>query len=584
MVNMRIGIIGTGRIAARFADTALTGIESTYISCVYNPREESALRFIQQHNIQACTADWDEFVDNIDAAYVASPHETHYEYSRKLLLSGKHVLCEKPAALKKEQVRELIDIAQNNQLVYMEALKTAYCPGYKALIQIAESGRIGRIVEVEAAFSRLTPLNTREYKDDDCNGSFLEFGSYTLLPVLTLLGCEYDDVTFRTVRAQNGVDAYTKAFIEYKDEYIDKTAIVKTGLGAKTEGQLVVTGTNGYILAKSPWWLTKEFEVRYENPGKIERYRFGYEGTGLCYEVREFVHRIKNNDKKTVDISDNISIAMAGVMERFTDWNTPIYKDRHDQFLATGKNKAMPKIWAHGGCCTLYPENTLEAFIAAAELDGITGIELDIQLTSDGEMVVFHDENLRRVTHIDRNVRGCTLAEIKNIAIPANDGKYCSIPTLEEVLVMMKPYCESRGILINIELKTSVIRYDGIESKAYEIVRKYGMEQYIVWSSFLAESVDIIKKIDRDAKTAVLAMSIEECISMARDTAADALHPYIGGLVYALPQDMQGMPVRAWNGDEPFFNDGRPLKEAHLEKYRYYGATDIFTNIPERYV
>lgn len=581
---MRIGIIGTGRIAARFADTALTGVESIYISCVYNPREESALRFIQQHNIQACTADWDEFVDNIDAAYVASPHETHYEYSRKLLLSGKHVLCEKPAALKKEQVRELIDIAQNNQLVYMEALKTAYCPGYKALIQIAESGRIGRIVEVEAAFSRLTPLNTREYKDDDCNGSFLEFGSYTLLPVLTLLGCEYDDVTFRTVRAQNGVDAYTKAFIEYKDEYIDKTAIVKTGLGAKTEGQLVVTGTNGYILAKSPWWLTKEFEVRYENPGKIERYRFGYEGTGLCYEVREFVHRIKNNDKKTVDISDNISIAMAGVMERFTDWNTPIYKDRHDQFLATGKNKAMPKIWAHRGCCTLYPENTLEAFRAAAELDGITGIELDIQLTSDGEMVVFHDENLRRVTHIDRNVRGCTLAEIKNIAIPANDGKYCSIPTLEEVLVMMKPYCESRGILINIELKTSIIRYDGIESKAYEIVRKYGMEQYIVWSSFLAESVDIIKKIDRDAKTAVLAMSIEECISMARDTAADALHPYIGGLVYALPQDMQGMPVRAWNGDEPFFNDGRPLKEAHLEEYRYYGATDIFTNIPEKYV
>lgn len=581
---MRIGIIGTGRIAARFADTALTGIESTYISCVYNPREESAVRFIQQHNIQACTADWDEFVDNIDAAYVASPHETHYEYSRKLLLSGKHVLCEKPAALKKEHVRELIDIAQNNQLVYMEALKTAYCPGYKALIQIAESGRIGRIVEVEAAFSRLTPLNTREYKDDDCNGSFLEFGSYTLLPVLTLLGCEYDDVTFRTVRAQNGVDVYTKAFIEYKDEYIDKTAIVKTGLGAKTEGQLVVTGTNGYILAKSPWWLTKEFEVRYENPGKIERYRFGYEGTGLCYEVREFVHRIKNDDKITVDISDNISIAMAGVMERFADWNTPIYKDRHDQFLATGKNKAMPKIWAHRGCCTLYPENTLEAFRAAAELDGITGIELDIQLTSDGEMVVFHDENLRRVTHIDRNVRGCTLAEIKNIAIPANDGKYCSIPTLEEVLVMMKPYCESRGILINIELKTSVIRYDGIESKAYEIVRKYGMEQYIVWSSFLAESVDIIKKIDQDAKTAVHAMSIEECISMARDTAADALHPYIGGLVYALPQDMQGMPVRAWNGDEPFFNDGRPLKEAHLEEYRYYGATDIFTNIPERYV
>ncbi len=590
--NMRIGIIGTGRIAARFADTALTGVDSAYISCVYNPREESAVRFIQQHNIQACTTDWDEFVDNIDAAYVASPHETHYEYSRKLLLKGKHVLCEKPAALMKKQVMELIDIAHDKGLVYMEAIKTAYCPGYKALIQIAESGRIGRIVEVEAAFSRLTPLNTREYKDEDCNGSFLEFGSYTLLPVLRLLGCEYDDVTFRTVRAQNGVDAYTKAFIEYKDRdktgCVDKTAIVKTGLAAKTEGQLVITGTNGYILAKSPWWLTKEFEVRYEDPGKIERYKFEYEGTGLCYEVREFLSRIKyadaNNETCIYSGSEDISIAMAGIIEQFTNWNTPLYKDMHNQFLKTGKNKAMPKIWAHRGCCTLYPENTLEAFNAAAMLEGLTGIELDIQLTADGEMVVFHDENLKRVTHIDRNVRSCTLAEIKSIAIPANDGKYCNIPTLEEVLVMMKPYCESRGILINIELKTSVIRYDGIESKAYELVRKYGMEQYIVWSSFLAESVDIIKRIDSNAKTAVLAMSLEECISMARATHADALHPYIGGLVYALPQDMQGMPVRAWNGDEPFFNDGRPLKEAHLEEYRYYGATDIFTNIPERYV
>jgi predicted dehydrogenase/glycerophosphoryl diester phosphodiesterase len=579
---MRIGIIGTGRIASRFADTALTGIESTYISCVYNPNEESALKFMMQHNIQACTSDWKEFIDNIDTAYIASPHETHYEYSMKLLMSGKHVLCEKPAALRREQAEELTMLAHNRGLVYMEAIKTAYCPGYKAIIQAANSGEIGRIVEVEAAFSRLTPLNTREYKNENYNGSFLEFASYTLLPVLTLLGCEYDDITFKAVRAQNGVDAYTKAFIEYKN----KSAIIKMGLGAKTEGQLVITGTNGYILAKSPWWLTKEFEVRYENPNKIEHYKFGYEGTGLCYEVREFIQRVNESSetKESVTTMENISIAMSDIMERFIEWNKPIYNDVHTKFLSEGSNKKMPKIWAHRGCCTLYPENTLEAFKAAAELDGLTGIELDIQLTSDGEMVVFHDENLRRVAHIDRKVRSCTLAEIKSIRIPANDGLYCNIPTLEEVLIMMKPYCESKGIFINIELKTSVVRYEGIEHKAYELVKKYDMEKYIVWSSFLAESVDIIKKIDSKAKTAVLAMSLEECISMARNTEADALHPYIGGLVYGLPQDMQGMPVRAWNSDEPFFNDSRPLKEAHLEEYRYYGATDIFTNMPEKYI
>ena len=110
------------------------------------------------------------------------------------------------------------------------------------------------------------------------------------------------------------------------------------------------------------------------------------------------------------------------------------------------------------------------------------------------------------------------------------------------------------------------------------------MEKYIVWSSFLADSVSCIKKIDKDAKTGVLAGSLEDCIAMAQKTGAEALHPYIGGLVFELPEHMKGMPVRAWNGEEPFFKDGRPLKEPDLNKYRFYGAADIFTNMPERYL
>ena len=84
---------------------------------------------------------------------------------------------------------------------------------------------------------------------------FLEFGTYGLLPVFKLLGTDYINVSFKSLRNIGGVDTYTKAFIEYNNAM----ATIKTGLGAKSEGQLVVTGTNGYILAKSPWWLTKHF-------------------------------------------------------------------------------------------------------------------------------------------------------------------------------------------------------------------------------------------------------------------------------------------------------------------------------------
>lgn len=580
---MNIGIIGTGRIASRFVDTALQGVESSSVYCVYNPRIESAEKFAVKHSIPVYTSDLDIFLENVDAVYIASPHETHYMYSRRALEAGKHVLCEKPMALKKSDVKELIELAKKNGLVCMEALKTKYCPGYKALINAAKSGKIGRIVDVEAAFSRLTKLNTREYMNDIYNGSFLEFGSYGLLPVFELMGCTYDNVSFMCVRAQNGVDAYTKAFIDYND----KTAIVKTGLGAKTEGQLLITGTNGYILAKSPWWLTKEFEIRYEDPNKIEKYRYAYEGSGLQYELREFLVKIESYSKissQIDDTSDYISTAMADVMERWMAWNRPIYDTKQALFMKQGDRKPLPAVWAHRGCCTLYPENTMEAFRAAAVLPGIAGIELDIQLTSDGEIIVFHDENLKRVTGIDKEVCKCTFDEIKSIDIQANDGKTCKIPALEEVLAMMKPYCKDKGQRINIELKTSVVRYAGIEKKAMELVKKHDMESHIVWSSFLAESVSIIKQLDSNAKTGVLAVSLEECITMARQTGAEALHPYIGGLVYELPEDMKDMPVRAWNVDEPFFNDGRELKEAALDGYKYFGATDIFTNLPQNYL
>lgn len=594
---MRIGIIGTGRIASRFADTAFAGIESAYVSCVYNPKAESAEKFAIQHRIENYTDSLEELTMLTDAVYIASLHETHYEYAKYMLNNKKHVLCEKPAVLKKAQAEELYSLAKENNVVFMEAVKTAYCPGFHAMMAAAKSGKIGRIIDVEAAFSRLTPVNTREYMAQDYNGSFLEFGSYVCMPVFELLGCDYDDVRFHSMRAVNGVDAYTKAVFSFGG----KSAEVKTGLGVKTEGQLLISGTNGYILAKSPWWLTKEFEIRYEDPNKKEVYKYAYEGSGLQYELKNFINNVNNINK--INESDDldsecrkvsvwtgaeactnreISIATADVMEKFIEWNRPQVQEKQKKLF--GKDIKKPRVWAYRGCCTLYPENTLESFKAAAELKGITGVELDIQFSKDKKIVVFHDENASRVTGIDKNIKDCTLDELKSFKMASNEGRYAQIPTLTEVLGLLKPYCENNGLLINIELKTSKVRYEGIEDESYKLVKSYGMEKYIVWSSFLADSVSCIKKIDKDAKTGVLAGSLEDCIAMAQKTGAEALHPYIGGLVFELPEHMKDMPVRAWNGEEPFFKDGRPLKEPDLNKYRFYGATDIFTNMPERYL
>ena len=245
-------------------------------------------------------------------------------------------------------------------------------------------------------------------------------------------------------------------------------------------------------------------------------------------------------------------------------------------------------IWAHRGCSYRYPENTLSAFAAACEYD-ITGIELDIQLSKDGELVVIHDERVDRTTNATGNVCDMTLAELKALDIQANPASGVSverIPTLGEVLSLVEKPCKERSMLVNIELKTSVIRYEGIEEQALELVRRHGLEKSIVWSSFCMDSVRRILELAPDAETGVLDEPVSACLRQARELGAAALHPYVGAIDVDHLESSWAGPVRAWNmgKPEPFFPSDKPIQRLDLPRLRARGITDVFTNAPELYV
>lgn len=309
---IQLGIVGTGRIAPRFLSEAkyVSGINA---KCVYNPHKISSQAFGQKYELESCYGEYEDFLERIDAVYIASPHQIHFDYARRALMAGKHVLCEKPLVFSVKEAEELFSIAKEKNVILMEGIKTAYAPGFIQLVNIAKSGKIGDIVDVEACFTRLTADNKREMLDEEYGGSFTEFGSYTLLPIVKLLGIDYENVTFQTVKAENGIDLYTKVHFSFKNGM----ALSKTGLGVKSEGQLVIAGTKGYILAQSPWWLTKAFEVRYEDSTVIEKYSPRFLGGGMRYEVSEFVSQIHGNSKSAFHLTRSDSIAIAGVMERF---------------------------------------------------------------------------------------------------------------------------------------------------------------------------------------------------------------------------------------------------------------------------
>ncbi|WMC94446.1 Gfo/Idh/MocA family oxidoreductase [Kineothrix sp. MB12-C1] len=311
---IRMGIVGTGRIASRFIPEAkyVSGIE---VIRAYNPNKESVERFSRRFGIQAYWGEFCDFMEGLEAIYVASLHQTHFEYVKTALECGKHVLCEKPMALSESQAKELFAIAKKNDCLLLEAIKTAYCPGFGQLLGVARSGIIGSIVDVEACFTRITDPSSRERKDARYGGGFLEFGNHTMLPIFKLLGTQYKSVHFDSIKDDKGIDLYTKASFSF-----DKgMALSKTGVEVKSEGQLIIAGTKGYILAESPWWLTKSFEVRFEDPSKKEQYTAKFLGDGLRYELSEFVSLIHNGERKSYKFTEAESIAMAGVVEKFLE-------------------------------------------------------------------------------------------------------------------------------------------------------------------------------------------------------------------------------------------------------------------------
>ncbi|MDR3310786.1 MAG: Gfo/Idh/MocA family oxidoreductase [Oscillospiraceae bacterium] len=309
---VKLGIVGTGRIAGRIMDE-LRFVSGVTASEVYNPHKESAAAFAERFDLSPRSGSYEEFLGAVEAVYIATPHGTHFDYAKRALEAGRHVLCEKPLALRESEARELFEISGRNGLVLMEAIKTAYAPGFQRLISIAKSGKIGKIHDVESAFTKLVPPDKglREY-DPAVGGSFTELASYSLLPVIKLLGTEYSALTFKYFTG-GGTDIYAKAYFDYGGA----VASAKTGIGVKSEGQLLISGTNGYILVKSPWWLIKGFDVCYENTDDNESFSAPFPGYGMRFELADFVRNINEPAMRSFKLSREDSIASAGVIEKF---------------------------------------------------------------------------------------------------------------------------------------------------------------------------------------------------------------------------------------------------------------------------
>ena len=312
--DIKVGVVGAGRIAERFVP------ESEYVSyvkvnSVYDTDYGKACDFADRHHLANSYQTYDELLENVDAVYVATPHLSHYELTKKALLHKKHVLCETPLVLNGEQAKELYHLAEENGVVLMEANKTAHSPAFNHLITMIKSGAIGDVVDVSASESKLWGDKfTRELDPEQAGGSMYEMGSYPLLPILKLMGIEYTNINFYS-KMKGGIDVYTRGVMRYPNGVCS----FQLGMGVKTEGNLVIAGTKGYAYVPSPWWLTDYYEFRFEDQNQNKKFFYKWDGAGLRYEIQEFISCIFNHRFSTARLRRRESIAMAEIMQMYNE-------------------------------------------------------------------------------------------------------------------------------------------------------------------------------------------------------------------------------------------------------------------------
>ena len=255
--------------------------------------------------------DYNDFLEDCDCVYILSHPTRHYREIKQALEQGKHVLCESPIALKAEECKELFALAENKNLILMEAIKTAYSNAYNRLILLVKTGKIGKVVSVDATCTSLQNFNNKNLETSW--NSICAWGPTAMLPIFQLLQGSYETQMYSLFENETlKYDSFTKIDFFFQNA----TASIKVGRGVKSEGELIISGTEGYIYVPAPWWKTDYFELRFEDPNENRRYFYPLEGEGIRLQLLAFSKAIMEGIKSPY-IRTEVSEKISSVIESF---------------------------------------------------------------------------------------------------------------------------------------------------------------------------------------------------------------------------------------------------------------------------
>ena len=303
--SINLGLVGEGNVLKKFYDESkfVNGIEVNAI-LVNNQIEKESY----ENQELMLTDNFDKLLSVVDAVFIISHPSQHYSHIKKALTNGKHVLCESPIALNESDFDELKQLADEKNLILMDSIKTAYSTAYNRLLLLLKGGNIGDIYSVDATCTSL-----RDYDDNSWN-SITSWAPTALLPIFQIFGVDYKNKTINslTLDEKQNFDLFTKVDFQYDNA----VASIKVANSVKSEGELIISGTEGYAYVPAPWWKTDYFELRYENQEENKKYFYQLDGEGIRYELVAFAKSIELG-RNNAYIEYDVSKAICKIIEDF---------------------------------------------------------------------------------------------------------------------------------------------------------------------------------------------------------------------------------------------------------------------------
>ncbi|MCK4998982.1 MAG: Gfo/Idh/MocA family oxidoreductase [Anaerohalosphaera sp.] len=327
--TIRWGIIGTGKIAAKFASD-LAFVDNAELVAIASRNAETAKSFAKKFSIpntyssyEAITADPD-----IDIIYVATVNTLHMENTLTCLNAGKSVLCEKPFALNADQAQKMIETAHKKKLYLAEAMWTRFVPLTVELRRIIASGTIGEIKMLHADFcftGRWAP-QSRLLNPDLGGGALLDIGIYPVSFASMLLNCQPNRIATLANMAQTGVDEQAAFIFQYDTGAL---AVLSCAINAQTHGQAVISGGKGTITVHPPFWHSSKMTIT-ANDGSERTVEMPYQGNGLHYQAVEANRCINNGLTETPAMPQKETLAIMKTLDTIRgQWKLkyPVEKD-----------------------------------------------------------------------------------------------------------------------------------------------------------------------------------------------------------------------------------------------------------------